>query len=149
MRILKILGCLFLFLAGFAAGGYSFVRTQARPLPSPAQCRSVLDCVTDVQVMGLVISAGLHLAPGLMPDIVGRSRHCVGIVSPRPEARIDLVFFPTSDIGNLLEAGPGDEAALMDCFALMRQVPSSATSTTGRSPATARAGRPSPTCTST
>jgi diadenosine tetraphosphate (Ap4A) HIT family hydrolase len=122
MRVLKILGCLFLFLAGFAAGAYSFVRTEARPLPGPSECRSVLDCLTDVQVLGLLTSAGLHLAPGLMPDIVGRSRHCVGIVSPRPEAHIDLVFFPTTDIGNLLEARPGDEAALMDCFALMRQV---------------------------
>jgi hypothetical protein len=123
MRILKILGCFLLFLAGFGLGGYAFVDTRARPLPLPGRdCNSVLDCATDVDLMGLMVSSGLHLAPGFMPHLVGRNQHCVGIVSPRPEAPIDLVFFPLKDIRNILEVAPGDEAVLMDCFALMRQV---------------------------
>lgn len=122
MRILKILGCFLLFAAGFTCGALSFVQTQARPLPVLHQCESVEDCLTDREVLGLITSAGLHLAPGLMPDIVARSKECVGISSPRPAARIDLVFFPTRDIPNLLDVVPGDEKYLMDCIALMRKV---------------------------
>ena len=122
MRVLKILGCLLLFGAGFACGAISFVRTQARPLPALHQCRSVEGCLTDPQVLGLLVSAGLRLAPGLMPDIVARSPECVGISSPKPEARIDLVFFPTRDMRNLLDVTPDDERYLMGCIALMRKV---------------------------
>lgn len=123
MRLLKIFGCCLLFLAGFGLGGYAFVQTQARPVPLPGRdCASVLDCATDVDLMGLLVSSGLHMAPGFMPKLVARSQHCVGIVSPRPEAPIDLVFFPLKDIRNILEVAPGDEPALMDCFALMHQV---------------------------
>jgi len=122
MRVLKILGCLLLFVAGFACGGLSFVQTQARPVPVQHRCDSVDDCLSDPAVLGLLASAGLHLAPGLMPDIVARSPECVGIRNPRPEARIDLVFFPTRDMRNLLDVTPDDERYLMGCIALMRKV---------------------------
>jgi hypothetical protein len=122
MRILKILGYLLLFGAGFACGGLSFVQTQARPLPEIHRCESVEDCLTNPQVLGLLTSAGLHLAPGATPDIVARSPECVGISNPKPEGRIDLVFFPTRDMRNLLDIAPGDEKYLMGCIALMRKV---------------------------
>ena len=122
MRVLKILGCILLFAAGFTCGALSFVQTQARPLPALHQCDSTEECLTDPEVLGLITSAGLHLAPGLMPDIVARSKECVGIRSPKPEAHIDLVFFPTRDLRNLLDLAPGDEPYVMGCIALMRKV---------------------------
>ena len=122
MRVLKILGCLFLFGAGFICGAASFVRTQARPLPVIQHCESTEDCLTNPEVLGLITSAGLHLAPGAMPDVVARSPECVGIRSPKPEGHIDLVFFPTRDVRNLLEITPDDEKYVVGCIALMRQV---------------------------
>ena len=122
MRVLKILGCLLLVGIGFAGGAASFVRTQARPLPVVHRCESVEDCLTDAEVLGLITSVGLHLAPGLMPDIVARSQQCVAIRSPRPQASVDLVFFPTRDMRDLLDVTPGDEKYLLGCIALMRQV---------------------------
>src|SRR5882757_11405529 len=103
MRVLKILGCLLLLGIGFVGGAASFVQTQARPLPVVRQCVSIEVCLTDPEVLGLLTSVGLHLAPGLTPAIVARSPECVGIRSPKPEARVDLVFFPTRDLRDLLD----------------------------------------------
>ncbi|MDR3415995.1 MAG: HIT domain-containing protein [Nevskia sp.] len=122
MRFAKVLACVFLFAAGFACGAAVFVRTQARPLPPLRQCESADACLSDAQVLGLLASVGLRVAPGLMPDIVGRSRECVGIRSPKPEARVDLVFFPRRDIRNLLDVTPADQAVVFGCIALMRDV---------------------------
>jgi len=122
MRVLKILGCLLLLGIGFVGGAASFVQTQARPLPVVRQCVSIEVCLTDPEVLGLLTSVGLHLAPGLTPAIVARSPECVGIRSPKPEARVDLVFFPTRDLRDLLDMTPGDEKYLLGCIALMRQV---------------------------
>jgi len=122
MSILKVLGCLLLFSAGFACGAVSFIGTQSRPLPAFSQCSSTEICLTDPEVLGLITSVGLHLAPGLMPDIVGRSPECVAINNPKPEAGVDLVFFPTRDLRNLLDLAPGDEKYVVGCIALMRKV---------------------------
>jgi len=122
MRVLKILGCLLLFWAGFGCGAASFIRTQSRPLPAISQCASTEICLTDPEVLGLITSVGLHLVPGFMPDIVARSPECVAIRNPKPEARVDLVFFPTRDLRNLLDLAPGDEKYVVGCFALMQKV---------------------------
>lgn len=122
MRILRLAAVFLVFVAGFACGAAVFVRIQARPLPPLAECGREAECLSDPQLLGLLASVGLRLAPGLLPDIVGRSRHCVGISSPQPDARVDLVFFPTRDMRNLLDVTPADAQQLMDCFALMRKV---------------------------
>ena len=122
MKTTRVLGFCLIFAAGFACGAATFIRTQARPLPPVRECRSAEECLTDKQVLGLVTSAGLHLAPGLLPHIVAQSRDCVGIDSPRKDAPVDLVFFPRRDIRNVLDIEPGDEQYVMGCFALMRQV---------------------------
>jgi histidine triad (HIT) family protein len=122
MKPIKVLGLCLTFAAGFGCGAATFIRTQARPLPPVRECESARECLTDKQVLGLVTSAGLHLTPGLLPHIVAQSRDCVGINSPRPDAPIDLVFFPRRDVLNLLDIAPDDERYVMGCFALMRQV---------------------------
>jgi hypothetical protein len=122
MRLARILLCVFLFLAGFVCGAASFIGTQSRPVLFPRRCEPGGRCISDAEVLGLLTSAGLHVAPGLMPDIIARSADCVGIRSPRPEARVDLVFFPLRDMRDLLDLAPGDEPYLSDCFALMRDV---------------------------
>lgn len=121
MKIRKTAIWLLVFVLGFACGAAVFVRIQARPLPPLSDCDRG-ECLSDPQLLGLLTSVGLRVAPGLMPDVVGRSRHCVGISSPQPEAKIDLVFFPTRDMRNLLDVTPADAPQLMDCFALMRRV---------------------------
>ena len=122
MKLSRLLLILLVFLSGFASGAAVFVRIQARPLPPLSECSEGGECLSDPQLLGLLTSIGLRLAPGLMPDVVGRSKHCVGINSPRPETKIDLVFFPTRDIRNLLDVTAADAPQLMDCFALMRRV---------------------------
>lgn len=122
MSVLKILGCLLLLGIGFVGGAVSFVNTQARPLPEIHKCAPTDECLTDPEVLGLVTSVWLHLAPGFTPGIIARSKECVGIRSPKPEAYADLVFFPTRDIRNLLDLAPGDEKYIQGCIALMRQV---------------------------
>lgn len=122
MRVLKVLGCLLLVGLGYAGGAVSFVDTQARPLPDIHKCAPTDECLTDPEVLGLMTSVWLHLAPGSTPNIVARSKECVAIRSPKPAAYVDLVFFPTHDIRNLLEMAPGDEKYALGCIDLMRQV---------------------------
>ena len=122
MKPTTLLAICLIFAAGFGCGAATFIRTQARPLPPVRECRSPEECLTDKQVLGLVASAGLHLAPGLLPHIVAQSRVCVGIDSPRKDAPVDLVFFPRRDVRNVLDIDPEDEPYVMGCFALMRQV---------------------------
>jgi hypothetical protein len=122
MKFPRLAAALLVFVAGFACGAAVFVRIQARPLPPLAECGRDGACMTDPQILGLLAAVGLRLAPGLMPDVVARSPHCVGINSPKPDARVDLVFFPTRDMRSLLDLTPADAPQLMECFALMRQV---------------------------
>ncbi|MDE0856866.1 MAG: hypothetical protein OSA97_20820 [Nevskia sp.] len=122
MRVFRVLLYVLFFAGGFGCGAASFVRTQARPLPALHQCESLDGCAADPEVLGLITSVGLHLAPGLAPEIVARSRECVGIRNPKPADRDDLVFFPTRDMRNLLDVAPGDEPYLLGCLALMRTV---------------------------
>jgi hypothetical protein len=122
MKFPRLAAAFLVFLAGFACGAALFVRIQARPLPPLGECGRDGECLSDPQLLGLLTALGLRLAPGLMPDVVARSPRCVGITSPRPDARIDLVFFPTRDMRNLLDLAPADAPQLMDCFALMRRV---------------------------
>lgn len=122
MKFTNVLGVCLIFAAGFVCGAATFIRTQARPLPPVRECRTPQECLTDKQVLGLVTSAGLHLAPGLLPHIVAQSRDCIGIDSPKKDAPVDLVFFPRRDMLNVLDIDPDDERYVMGCFALMRQV---------------------------
>lgn len=124
MKTKTVLVSILIFVAGFACGAAAFVRTQARPLPSVRECESAAECLTDKQVLGLVTSAGLHLAPGLMPDIVAQSRDCIGIRNPKVEmdAKVDYVFFPRRDMRDVLDIAPDDVEYVMGCFALMRKV---------------------------
>jgi hypothetical protein len=119
-RVRRLILLPLVFVAGFACGGFSFVDTQARPLPPLNVCQ--VHCLANPQLLGLLTSAGLHLAPGLMPDLVAKSDDCVAMSSPQPEANVDLVFFPLHDARNLLEAGPEDMPYLLGCFSLMRRV---------------------------
>lgn len=111
---------LLVFAAGFACGGFSFVDTKARPLPKLETCR--VHCLDNPQVLGLLTSVGLHLAPGLMPDLVAQTKDCVAVDSPEPEDKIDLVFFPLRDERDLLQAGAEDMPYLLGCIDLMRQL---------------------------
>ena len=122
MKITRLAAAVLVFLAGFGSGAAVFAHIQARPLPALSECGRDGGCMTDPQLLGLLTAIGLRLAPGLMPDVVARSPRCVGISSPQPEARIDLVFFPTRDMRNLLDLTPADAPQLMDCLALMRKV---------------------------
>src|ERR1700741_1094799 len=122
LKFPRLAAAVLVFLAGFACGAALFVRIRAPPLPPLTECGSDGQCLSDPQLLGLLAAVGLRLAPGLMPDVVARSPRCVGINSPKPEARIDLVFFPTRDMRSLLDLTPADAPQLMDCFALMRKV---------------------------
>ena len=112
---------LLVFSAGFACGGYTFIDTHARPVAALRDC-TYTPCRPDSELLALITSAYVHVAPGLLPNVIARSPECVGIVNPRPTAITDLVFFPRRDIEDLLNVSPADEPYVFGCFALMRQV---------------------------
>jgi diadenosine tetraphosphate (Ap4A) HIT family hydrolase len=107
--------------AGFAAGGLAFHEVQERPLPAPRLCLR-FDCSSFPQVLGLLASLGIHVAPRWMPGFVERNRDCIALDSPRPEAPIDYVFFPRRDIADIFDLEEADQPMLAACLELMGKV---------------------------
>ena len=109
---------LFAFFAGLVIGGLAFVNSQPRSFLAVSDCSST--CYRPSDLLGLLASAGIQVAPNWLPGIVRQSDQCVAITHPFPESRFHFVIFPKKDIKDIADVSVEDQAVLMDCIAMIR-----------------------------
>lgn len=108
------------FFSGVVVGGFAFVNSQPRSFLAVSNCSS--SCYRPNDFLGLLASAGIQAAPGLLPNIVRQTDKCVAIAHPFPESRFHFVLFPKKDIKDIADIGVEDQPFVMDCFAVMRDL---------------------------
>jgi len=118
----SILAAAITFFVGIVVGGYVFHSVQPRSILNVQQCQG--NCYRPQDLAGLVTSAGIRLAPGMMPKLVAESDRCLAISHPFPEQdeQFHFVLFPKKDIKNIGEVVTEDEPYLMDCLAMMQSL---------------------------
>jgi Scavenger mRNA decapping enzyme C-term binding len=107
------------FLAGLLAGGYLFHQSLPRSFLALHACDD--QCFRLKDLAGLLASAGIQTAPGLLPFLAGESNRCVAVRHPMPEGRYHMVYLPKRDLRNVLELTDQDMPCLADCLALARE----------------------------
>ncbi len=108
-----------LFLAGVVVGGFLFSKSLPRSFLAVAECGG--RCLESRDLLGLIASAGLLHAPGLIPRKAAESKRCVGVHHWAPEGRYHVVFFPKRDARHMLELQEEDLPYLHDCLELARR----------------------------
>lgn len=119
LRILKTVGVLVL---GIAIGGYLFSKSIPRSFLAVSDCGST--CYRPNDLAGLMASAGIQRMPGVIPAVVSESDQCIVVKHPKPDARVHFVLFPKQDVKNIGSLTAEDQAAVMGCFALVRNLAS-------------------------
>jgi Scavenger mRNA decapping enzyme C-term binding len=107
------------FAAGVLLGGYAFSNSIPRSFLAVHDCGQ--RCLEPRDLLGLLASAGIQHAPGLLPLKVAESAQCVGIQHWAPEGRYHVTFFPKRDVRNIMELTEQDAPFLLDCLALARK----------------------------
>ena len=106
------------FVAGVVVGGYLFNESVPRSFLAVSDCAS--SCYRPNELAGLLASAGIQRAPGLLPNVVKETDKCVAIKHPFPDERYHFVIFPKKDIKNIGEVSADDAPYVMDCLAIIR-----------------------------
>jgi len=117
-RIRLALLLLLAFVAGLSIGARAFMNTQPRSWLNIASCAD--RCYRPSDIAGLLASAGIVNAPGLVPNVVRESDRCIAVPYPRGSRHLHLVFFPKRDIRDIADITADDQPYVMDCFALIR-----------------------------
>lgn len=112
--------CLVLFLGGVALGGYLFRGTQPRSFLSPERCRE--RCWDQAELLGLIGSVIVQRNPKLLPNVLYETDKSVAIDYPLDHIGNHFVVIPKKDIRNIGEVSEGDEAYLLDAFAVIGQL---------------------------
>jgi hypothetical protein len=110
---------LLLFAAGVFVGGMLFSQSIPRSFLAVTDCAQ--RCLEPRDLLGLLASAGIAHAPGLLPRKAAESSKCVGISHWAPEGRYHVAFFPKKDVRNIMELTAPDTPYLLDCLSLARQ----------------------------
>ena len=118
-KIIVFLIPVFFLFIGVVIGGYLFAQSQPRSFLSLKEGKLRL---TKKELAGIIASAGIQQMPGLIPSVVFETDKTIVIDSPRPEARIDYVFFPKKDIKNIGEITKEDSEFLVDLFLAARHL---------------------------
>lgn len=106
------------FALGVVVGGISFSRTIPRSLLAAPSCEG--NCFKPSDIAALLVSAGIRIAPSLIPRSVAESEKCIGVQHWRPEGRYHVAYFPKYDARNIMELEQKDIPYLLDCLALAR-----------------------------
>jgi len=108
------------FIVGLSVGARAFMNTQPRSWLNIASCGD--RCYRPSDLAGLLASAGIVNAPGLVPRVVRESDKCVAVPYPRGGRHLHLVFFPKRDIRDIADLTADDQPYVMDCFALIKSL---------------------------
>jgi len=111
--------CVVTFVLGTLVGAGITARSQRRPGLPVAEC---VNCWNPSEVSGLVTSVLLRRAPGAVPLREIETERTLVIRHPFPRKPKHFVLFPKRDIKNAGSLAPGDEAYLVDLFAVLGQL---------------------------
>lgn len=103
-------------LAGILIGAYAFSSAQPRSVLALNPCA---DCLNPAQLLGLLTSAGIKLAPGAIPLIVKETDKSVAIKYPFSGTRYHFVILPKKDIKDPADIRPEDAAYVTDMFGVV------------------------------
>jgi len=119
-RLRRLLCGALLFAAGVTGGGWLFARSTPRSLLAVTDCQD--RCYKSNELAGLLASAAILRAPGVLPNIQMESDTCIAIRHPRPEARFHYVLFPKHDTRNVTTLTDADTPFVLGCFAMVREL---------------------------
>jgi histidine triad (HIT) family protein len=111
----RIAGVLLIFALGVLAGGWLFAGARWRPFLETVRGERRID---EAELLGLVGSIAVRRTPGLVPRVVLTTPRTVVLVPFQPEARTHFVIVPRRDIKDVSDLRAGDEAYLVDAFAV-------------------------------
>ena len=108
---------LFVFFLGFAAGGWVFHDVQPRTWLTVKDGKVK---ASHAQLLGYMGSAIMRRAPGVIPDVVMETDKSIAMKYPVPGMDKDhYVIVPKRDIRDVAQLAKGDEASLIDAFAVI------------------------------
>jgi hypothetical protein len=110
--------CMGLLGLGVLIGGYLFSGVQSRPVLALTECAD--NCFRPTELAGLLASAGIKHAPGLMPLVVKESGKCISINHPYRRGKLHVVMLPKRDIRDIANIAAGDEPYVLECFSHIR-----------------------------
>lgn len=108
------------FLGGVALGGYLFAQSQPRSFLALKDCGK--SCYRENELVGLLVSAGIQRAPGLIPKVLKETDKCVAIAYPYPGRHFHAIIFPKKDIKNIADVSFEDAPYVMDCIDVIRSL---------------------------
>ena len=118
-RLRRFLRGLGLFVLGVIAGGYLFRDVRARSFLAVDRCDH---CWEPNQILGLAGAAAVLRDPHVIPGIVMETDKSIAFVNPGKNPRPHYVVVPKKDIPDAGSFTQGDEAYLIDAYAVMGQI---------------------------
>ena len=115
-RVLRWVG---VFVLGVVVGGYLFRDVRPRSFLAVDRCTS---CWTPSELAGLAGAVLIKNAPRAVPGIVLETDKTVAFVNPGRNRRPHYVIVPKKDIPDAGAFAKGDEAYLIDAYAVMGQI---------------------------
>ncbi len=106
------------FLLGLLLGAALLKNSQPRSFAALGNCGG--SCYKPNDLAGLLVSAGIRLAPSVLPNLVQETDRCVAIAHPAPQAPKHFVLFPKRDIKNIADISVEDGPFVLGCFDLLR-----------------------------
>ena len=114
---MRLISGLFVFFLGFAAGGWVFHDVQPRTWFTVKDAKVH---ASHAQLLGYMGSAIMRRAPGVIPGVVMETDRTVAMKYPVPGMDKDhYVIVPKRDIRDVAQLAKGDEASLVDAFAVI------------------------------
>jgi hypothetical protein len=115
--VARLVGFVFVFMLGVAAGAWAFRDVQPRTWIS---VREKKVRTSSEELLGYLGSAAVRNAPGLVPSVVLETDKSIAI--RYPTRRSHFVVVPKRDIRDVGVLARGDEAYLVDAFAVIGRV---------------------------
>jgi hypothetical protein len=106
------------FGLGLIVGGTLMRGGQPRSFAAIGTCEG--NCYLPKDLAGLLVSAGIRLAPGSLPKLVRETDRCVAIEHPFPATAKHYVLFPKRDIKNIGDISAEDGPYVLGCLDLVR-----------------------------
>jgi diadenosine tetraphosphate (Ap4A) HIT family hydrolase len=100
---------------GIVLGGYLFADTQPRSFLAIGHCQG--NCWRPEDLLGLVGSVLMQRVPGVLPLVVAETDRTIAIALPG--ASVHYVVIPKRDIRDAGDLAAGDEAYLVDAYAVI------------------------------
>lgn len=109
-----------LFLTGLGFGAYLFMDTKPRDVLRIDDCKD--NCFSSKDFLGLLGSISVQKLGQFLPKVLIETEKTIAFEHPFPEADIHYVIVPKKDIKDVGDIESGDEAYVIDIFAVISEL---------------------------